>query len=733
MADSTVQGNIVIDIKAASNLSPELKAEFDRLRQSLLNANNTAKDTQDILLQMKDILDQDTQSASNFADATDKIKSGMESAASGAKLASEASTDLTDQFKGLTSGLNDAYGVIRKVAYALPGIGIAGIFGLLGEGIVKLISAFGSLNEVEEATIKVNDEVTKKFSEEAGQVQVLTATLLDHNTTKTEQKKIIDQLIDQHPNYFNNLKDEKDLTEKVTDDVNKFTKALEEEARVKAVSAEITKLVAQQLEIEIDYKEELDKWNRQILADQESGNKDAIDLDNQSILYARQNANTRIDEIQKQIDAYKMLGVTAEQNLAKLGGSTGKDNNGKKDNSLQEQANYIAESQKILEDAEQKEITSENIKYEKIKKDLQEFNHSTEELTAQHEQNIADIHQKFELQRIQEIQKAFDAINRKQIDEADKGAQKLTDAIQAHYDRQAEIGKTAEQKQIDEENAFYNKAIENLMLFGGSTLDLEIKHQEALAAIKQEYEDKAAAKDATRRANELQRDGKHVNSIIGQKKSQYANEKTLLDNYEQNVKIAYSKSEITVQQYTQDLESIAKARSEILSKEIANYADYAGGIGDNLTKIGEAFGENTQVGKELAIAGTVISTIASAVKSYEAMAEIPVVGPALGFAAAAAALASGYANVKKIEAVQIPGQGGGGSSVSTAALGGGAANYSAPQIAQAVNYTSLSPQAVGQIQSVAQPYQNTRFYVLESDITDTQGQVRGYVRSNRIG
>ena len=45
----------------------------------------------------------------------------------------------------------------------------------------------------------------------------------------------------------------------------------------------------------------------------------------------------------------------------------------------------------------------------------------------------------------------------------------------------------------------------------------------------------------------------------------------------------------------------------------------------------------------------VIDTYAAANAAYKAMAGIPVVGPALGIAAAAAAIASGLANVQQIE------------------------------------------------------------------------------------
>lgn len=59
------------------------------------------------------------------------------------------------------------------------------------------------------------------------------------------------------------------------------------------------------------------------------------------------------------------------------------------------------------------------------------------------------------------------------------------------------------------------------------------------------------------------------------------------------------------------------------------------------------------VGKAAAIAETTYTTYKMATDSYEAMAKIPIVGPALGFAAAAAAIAYGLENVASIAGVQL--------------------------------------------------------------------------------
>lgn len=69
-----------------------------------------------------------------------------------------------------------------------------------------------------------------------------------------------------------------------------------------------------------------------------------------------------------------------------------------------------------------------------------------------------------------------------------------------------------------------------------------------------------------------------------------------------------------------------------------------------------------EIGKAAAIGETVINTYKSATAAYSAMASIPFVGPALGVAAAAAAIAAGMAQVSAIQSTGFGGSGAGGGS-----------------------------------------------------------------------
>lgn len=111
-------------------------------------------------------------------------------------------------------------------------------------------------------------------------------------------------------------------------------------------------------------------------------------------------------------------------------------------------------------------------------------------------------------------------------------------------------------------------------------------------------------------------------------------------------------------------EKYAMYERQLEMQKAAAKADIQQSFTDNIAAM---FGKQSKAGKAAAVASTTIETFKGAQSAFSAMSSIPIVGPALGAAAAGAALAAGFANVKKIVSTKsgLPGEGGGG--------GGGAA------------------------------------------------------------
>ena len=77
-------------------------------------------------------------------------------------------------------------------------------------------------------------------------------------------------------------------------------------------------------------------------------------------------------------------------------------------------------------------------------------------------------------------------------------------------------------------------------------------------------------------------------------------------------------------------------------------------VGQSFMALAQIVGESTEEGKALAIAGTIISTLASAQNIYESTSKIPIVGSILAPINAGIALLQGYQRVRALRAVEVP-------------------------------------------------------------------------------
>lgn len=114
------------------------------------------------------------------------------------------------------------------------------------------------------------------------------------------------------------------------------------------------------------------------------------------------------------------------------------------------------------------------------------------------------------------------------------------------------------------------------------------------------------------------------------------------------------------QEHSDRLTQIDQARTDMMME---NAAQGFAQMSQDIMAFAQVFAsenkEMFEVAKAAAIASTIIETITSAQRAFSAMSVIPIVGPALGIAAAAAAVAGGMARVSQIRS-QSPSFDGGG-------------------------------------------------------------------------
>lgn len=146
-----------------------------------------------------------------------------------------------------TNAFTKAYSGIRQLAYILPGIGIAGIFNLLGEGLINL---FNHTKEVDQATKDYQDTVNKVIgstAEEATRVEVLVSALQSGKLSRQETKGAIQELQRIAPDYFSSLKAEKSNIDQITAAYNNYNNALVKSIENQLKTADLTKAIQDRL------------------------------------------------------------------------------------------------------------------------------------------------------------------------------------------------------------------------------------------------------------------------------------------------------------------------------------------------------------------------------------------------------------------------------------------------------------------------------------------------------
>lgn len=235
--------------------------------------------------------------------------------------------------------------------------------------------------------------------------------------------------------------------------------------------------------------------------------------------------------------------------------------------------------------------------------------------------------------------------------------------------------------------------------------DNEIASAKSLADLKNQIRNAEAISEDEKRALEIIKVTEHYNKLI---ELATLNGLSTVDlqkakgNAISNISKVTSNNEIKWEKLTQD------QKGAIVSQGLSNLSNI--------------LGKESAVGKAAAIASATIDTYQSATASYKSLAGIPVIGPALGFAAAGAAIASGVKTVKQISSTKIPKGGGGGSAPSISGGGG-----SAPSIPPSFNVvgqsdTSQLADAIG-----GQSQQPTRAYVVSDDVTSAQSMDRNII------
>lgn len=172
--------------------------------------------------------------------------------------------------------------------------------------------------------------------------------------------------------------------------------------------------------------------------------------------------------------------------------------------------------------------------------------------------------------------------------------------------------------------------------------------------------------------------------------------------------------------------ALAKSEKDLAKARVQANVEAGDAIANSLQQLSQLMGEQTGVGKALAVVATTISTITGAQKAFESAQSLPFgLGAIIGPVNAGIAIATGIMNVKKILSVKVPNTSGGTGSVSLPS--NSAISNPAPPLPPQMGTTIMNQDQVNSMGNVT-----ARAYVVESDVTGNQERIQRIQRASKI-
>jgi len=174
-------------------------------------------------------------------------------------------------FSGIASGAGKAFSAVRKLAYILPGVGIAGIIGFAAEPIAAFIGKLFEATEAEkklakqaEELKKFNEETAKNYGKEISTLEILRGAIESTTLPMAKRLQAIKDLKKEFPGLFDGLTNEQLLTGNVANAYNIAAAAILRKAKASAAASEIERIAAEKLKILQNSEDDAKKTNETI-------------------------------------------------------------------------------------------------------------------------------------------------------------------------------------------------------------------------------------------------------------------------------------------------------------------------------------------------------------------------------------------------------------------------------------------------------------------------------------
>lgn len=611
-----------------TNIQATQKSNLTKKQQAFLLAEeklNLQKSTAALKLQARELnaskgsLEQRRSALIRLALAYDNLSAAERKSPQGKRLQGVV-TGLTSQVKelesatgraqrnvgnyssALTRGASKAFSVLRQAAYILPGLGIAGIIGLIVDPIVNLISKFdifqtkiGQFASNLSSLNAVQKTASQEYGEQSTKLNILYKSATDVNISIEDRIKYGKQLQKDFPEAFKNSKMQAILNGEESAAYRQLSTDILANAKARAAAIKIQELAGQLQEIEFT-KEKIRTANQNERVRATKKAQESIEALNASAKVKSQRINLDDARIQKQLEenAFKPSDLRAKEAI-KL-----QDKNAK---ILQGQIDFLikyAGGEKELADA-LLDVDKTNTKTADNRKSILEQKLKDVKLTAD---SILSSELSTFNERIQAVKSFEDKSNQLIINAKNakvltalESSNKLKEIdLEASKDR-LKIRKDAQKVELDALEAQFNSQIEAAKKADKALLDqlalaseqrqsllLESSQSELLILAQQFSEGELTAEEYAQKRVEIQRkltadlineDIRAVQILIDLQKAAGID---TLDNEKKLAEFKQKLSKETVDNQIEDLERLQERERELIGKrkeiaqELGNFA-----------------------------------------------------------------------------------------------------------------------------------------------------------------
>lgn len=616
--------------------------------------------------------------------------------------AAKGLADGTSQSAKATTAFSKATTALKTIGNVTVWIALATAIGLAINKVIDYVSSIRTAaKEQEEFRKSITDATNQISSKSIAIFKELQIAYERVGDSADDKRKFIEQYSDKIKETGLNITDVKTAEDAFVNNTGNYVEALEARAKAQAIEQAAIKLYEEYLNKRTELENKIEDTNFGEASAWQAFKATAMfwkDYSNTIYEYTKKNKeNTykELDSLNKDIEIRlrKLFEDVADTNK-KYGGFFNIPIIKKNTDDAKKQINEFDEwLQKRLADKDPVDALEDE--YLRLLALAIKYNRSIEEVEAWHQE---------ELKKIRD--KARDDEEAKRKADADKAWNDL----QSELKRIRDLSSTSNLREPREQTfqTTYTQGISKAFGLAGdyegtgykftyqSREDLENQYNAQI-----EYNNNLLALTQSRIEQE--------NSLLNQ---QLMNEQLTAEQKEEIQRtltennIALSDAQLANEQAnTQAYQNLQKARQQALQSTLSVASSIAGSMAS-------IWGEESKVGKGFATAQALIDTYSAANSAYSAMAGIPIVGPALGIAAAAAAVVAGIANVKKIW--EVDETSGASASSASASVAAPAALNTAP-----VEYTR---NLLGDKETdlLNEP---VKCYVVESDITNAQTKV----------